>query len=349
MLLPGRYTLPFSFTIPANSLVPPSFEGGCGYVRYYFTAVIDRPGLHFSHRTYMPITVIDLFDTNRPEYLKEMAVQNSKTMCCCCCKSDPIFIIIRIPALAWCPGEVLPIKVTVDNGSDKPMRGIIGAIDSYATFKAEEHSRTSSGVVAFIKNEEPIAPKTKVSKILYLRVPPCCPSFGFDIGRIISLSYYVRATLIFPPRSFNLDVHIPINIGTIPHMKAPLFYEMVASTVEAQESYTWCTPEGIGAAIRGPQDAQTIAPDALPTPPDFVEFEGKEGEVPKNMGGEVNYLYFPMPNEYPRHAKDCEEIPMEEFGNTSSSQNPKTDFSASTDGFTGNIFSAPSALAPVQK
>lgn len=365
ILPPGRYSFPFSFTIPVNSATPPTFREKYGEIKYYLNAEVDRPGLRFNHRTYRPITVIDFVDTNMPQYLNELTTLQTKTMCCLCCKSKPIVLSAKIPASAWCPGEIVPVEVTVDNGSNKPMNGIIAAIDRSVTFSARGKRNYINDRLTSVNLEERIDPESKAVKMLYLRVPPCCPSFGLGSGRIIELSYTLKVTLKLPAGSFNLHAKFPIVIGSIPHATPPLFRDMMAQAAKGPE-FTWCTADAIAGAAAGP--SAPANPDALPPPPDFVDFESEEPE-PQDMGGNVNYVYFPMPNQYsayaqqagPTYTSNNENAPLLGSGGAGYPQAPPpssgpsappppptgVNFNVTASGFSGNIFSAPSAFAPI--
>ena len=292
-LQPGRYSFPFSFTIPLNSATPPSFRERYGAIKYYLTAEVDRPGLRRNNRCYRPINIIDLVDTNNPQYLNEMTVRQSKTMCCMCCKSKPIVLTARIPASAWCPGEVVPVEVSVDNGSTKVMKGILAAIDRSVTFTARGSREYINDRLTSVSNDESIAPESNAQKTIYLRVPPCCPSFGLGSGRIIELEYALKVTLKLPAGSFNLHAKFPIVIGSIPHATPPLFREQKTRNLQGP-TYTWCNADAIARAAE-PETPRN--PDSLPPPPDFVDYEGDDPE-PQNMGGSINYVYFPMPDQY---------------------------------------------------
>lgn len=365
VLPPGRHSFPFTFMLPINSAMPPTFREEYGEIKYYLTAEIDRPGIRYNHRTYRPITVLDFVDTNRPQYLNEMSNNQSKTMCCLFCKSKPIILTAKIPATAWCPGEILPVEVTVDNGANKPMNGLIGAIDRSVSFYARGSQNHKEDRLTSTKIDERIDPESKVVKMIYIRVPPCCSSFDLDSGRLIKLSYTLKVTLRLPAGSFNLHAKFPIVIGSIPHATPPLFRSMMSQPVKGPE-YTWCTADAIAGAAAGGQ--APVNPDALPPPPDFVDFESEEAE-PQDMGGSINYVYFPMPNQYPTYGQEYtasyaaggERNPLLGNDNRSYGQSyvePSAppppppggvNFSASVNGFSGNIFSAPSAFVPVPK
>lgn len=391
-LQPGRYSFPFSFTIPINSATPPTFKGEFGEIKYYLNGEIDRPGLRFNHRTYRPITIIDFVDTNMPHYLNEVTTRETKTICCLCCKSKPIILTAKIPATAWCPGEILPVEVYVDNGSTKVMNGILAAIDRSVTFSARGRHKYVNDRLTSTELNEHIDPESKVSHMLYLRVPPCCPSFGLGSGRIIELCYTLKITLKLPAGSFNLHTKFPIVIGSIPHATPPMFRDMLregGESVGTPQTFAWCTPDAIANAAMGPNTPQSD-PNALPAMPDFVDFESEDAE-PQNLGGNINYVYFPMPNQYAAMSHMAAATTAAAVAATAGNENlpllgpgpsapppppsypqggyggypnppppphggmmpppPPTgvNFSVTANGFSGNIFSAPSAFVPIPK
>lgn len=45
-------------------------------------------------------------------------MQMEKTFCCFCCTSLPLSVDVRAPVSGYCPGQVIPIQVDVDNKSN---------------------------------------------------------------------------------------------------------------------------------------------------------------------------------------------------------------------------------------
>jgi len=71
MIPVGKYEFPFSFTFPEDFILPPSFEGMDGYIRYEIVANIDRPW-KFDHNCSYPIFFIPVLDCNDPRFATEV-------------------------------------------------------------------------------------------------------------------------------------------------------------------------------------------------------------------------------------------------------------------------------------
>lgn len=45
-------------------------------------------------------------------------IQIEKTFCCFCCTSPPLTVDVRAPVSGYCPGQVIPIAVDIENKSN---------------------------------------------------------------------------------------------------------------------------------------------------------------------------------------------------------------------------------------
>lgn len=45
-------------------------------------------------------------------------VQMEKTFCCFCCASPPLSVDVRAPVSGYCPGQVIPLTIDVENKSN---------------------------------------------------------------------------------------------------------------------------------------------------------------------------------------------------------------------------------------
>lgn len=290
LLPPGTYSLPFSFTTPPNQVLPPNFDSTDGKITYTLKANIDRPW-KWDHRTFLPITLLPVVDCNDPRYAVELNRQDEKTMCCCCCASGPIIATVRSPASAWCPGECVPFMVRIENHTKSEMSDISCAIDCETTCYAGHRSRSESKRLAEEKLGRPVPPNSDTTETLYVRVPSCCPSFSRQAGRIIAHEYWLHLTVHLPAGSFNMHLRMPVVMGTIPHMRPPLFREQMGEQ-QQMPVYDWASAERIAQAA-AQAAAQATAP---PVPSEYQDAytESTDPDV-STLGGKTEYVYFEMP------------------------------------------------------
>jgi len=282
---PGTYSMPFSFVLPPTISYPPTFFGESGQITYVLKANIDRPW-KFDHKTYRPVTVLPFVDANHPSFAQELRRDDEKTICCCCCAQGPITASVRVPSAAWCPGEVIPLLVRVENHSKSQLQGVSCALDRRTRFYAHGHSTTADKRVESTRWPQSIAPQSTFEAQVLLRVPPCCPTIRLEASRIIELMYTLDTVIHLPSGSFNMHLRVPVEVATIPHARPPMFGQQQ----QAPPVYTWATPEGIAQAA-----AQAMAGQAMAPPPAYDDtFAEREPDF-GHFQGAVQYVAFQMP------------------------------------------------------
>lgn len=295
-LPPGQYSLPFAIATQGLAL-PPNFQGPHGKISYVLKATIDRPW-KWDHRTFLPITLLPVRDCNDPTFDKLLTRQEEKTMCCCCCASGPIVATARVPAAAWCPGELIPFHVQIENHSNKPMNNVTCALDYTTTFYARGSTNKSSKRVASQTLGRPVPPGGDVNETIFLRVPSCCPTIEREVGRLIEHKYGLQVTVHLPAGSFDLHLRMPVTIGTVPHMNPPLFPEQRSGAVQPPV-YNWASPEGITqaatAAAAATAGAAGATPAAQATPYQDAYQDSADPDLSSIQGNDMQYVYFEMP------------------------------------------------------
>jgi len=153
---------------------------------------------------------------------------------------------------------------------------------------AHGYHRSEDKRVASTKEDTSIAPGEEVDRLVYLRVPPCCPTFRCSLVRH---QYQLHTTLHLPAGSFDLHVRLPTDIGTIPHAYPPLFSEQKAQAAEAaRAAYAWANIDAIVAAAAQANASMAAAAD--------VEYsDAYQGDEPSYASIPTNtqYAYFQMP------------------------------------------------------
>lgn len=217
-LTEGRHEFNFSFDLPMGGIAT-SFEGKHGSIRYWLKAEMDKPW-SFNHKTKKAFTVISPIDINKAEY--QICVESSveKTVCCWLCTSGPISITARTDRKGYCPGESIAISAEFDNHSK---RTVIPYATLYQTqaFFANGKSRVRK-IKFTVLTGLPVGPGTRGSwDSQLLKIPAVSPSIVNCC--VMKVDYFVKVALHIPG-AYNLTMHLPIIIGTVPYRRAQGFH-----------------------------------------------------------------------------------------------------------------------------
>ncbi|XP_039291757.1 arrestin domain-containing protein 17 [Nilaparvata lugens] len=173
----GQHNYTFAASLPP--LLPSSFEGEHGHVRYSVTATLDRPWKFDQHATAV-FTVVTPIDLNYNIHAKEpVKMEVEKSFCCCWCKSGPLQLVLAMPHSGWVPGQSIPLTLELDNASNVTVNNLIVNLE-----KAEVggcHSNLTVEVPVFVGTvpvyEAPLAGPTDAPS-----APPAAPGVDAPIG-----------------------------------------------------------------------------------------------------------------------------------------------------------------------
>ncbi|KAK0055336.1 arrestin domain-containing protein 3 [Biomphalaria pfeifferi] len=213
----GHHELNFSFDLPMGG-ISTSFEGKHGSIRYWLKAEMDKPW-SFNHKTKKAFTVISPIDINRPEYQVQVESSVEKTLCCWLCTSGPISITSRTDRRGYCPGESIAISAEFDNHSSRTVIPYATLYQSQ-TFFASGKSRVRRTKFTVLTGL-PVAPGTRGSwDSQLLKIPAVTPSIINCC--VMKVDYYVKVALHING-AYNLTMHLPVVIGTVPFRQAPSY------------------------------------------------------------------------------------------------------------------------------
>ncbi|XP_060063713.1 arrestin domain-containing protein 3-like [Ylistrum balloti] len=209
-LLEGRHEFNFNFELPICG-ISTSFEGKHGSIRYWLKAEMDKPW-SFNHKTKKAFTVISPIDINKPEY--QTCVQSSAetTLCCWLCTSGPISITARSDRRGYCAGESIAVSAEFDNHSSRTVIPYATLYQTQAFFASGKTRvrRTKFTVLTGL----PVAPGTRGNwESQLLKIPAVSPSIMNCC--VMKVDYYIKVALHIPG-AYNLTMHLPIVIGTVP-------------------------------------------------------------------------------------------------------------------------------------
>ena len=207
----GIHNFPFQFQLPAR--LPSSFQGTIGWIRYYVEGRIGTGMLKFDHTVKVPITVVEVVDINISPLQTPLHAEKQKTLCCLLCASAPITLNVELPRHGFCYGDIIPLKVTLENGSSRRLR-LRAQLIPVIVYTAQGHQyRCPQIVVASIitRYKQPIrVPCTGGPWLQLATINPTLRSCG-----IISIEYFLRVSAIVP-WGLNLAVDMAVTIGNVP-------------------------------------------------------------------------------------------------------------------------------------
>ncbi|OWF54133.1 arrestin domain-containing protein 2-like isoform X1 [Mizuhopecten yessoensis] len=223
----GQHKFPFEFQVPSSC--PTSYEGTCGRVRYEAVATIERM-FGVGHSTISGFTVISHIDLNEdPRVRESTTAENEMSLCCLCCKSGPIAASLFLDSVGFVPGQGIPIRAEVSNGSRRKIAHMTASLQMIVKYNAVKKVRTHCNIIASITKNDFASAGSKLvtwsgDKLVVPVVPP-----SFVSGcHIIDISYVLELIVNPAGPSFNLPVKMEVIVGTkplrisnIPHSQIP--------------------------------------------------------------------------------------------------------------------------------
>jgi len=215
----GENVYPFSTALPP--LLPSSFDGEYGHVKYTIEAVLDRPW-KLDHEVKTRFFVVTPLDLNlHPEVKEPVKQDREKTFCCCCCRSGPLTVVVALPFTGFVPGQPIPFTVEIDNASNVEIDKVAFAVKKMIKWTAHtpRHS-TKDDTVEVVKLEIEGVPAGG-SKSWNQTLPlPEMPFHNLNGCSIINLTYKFQVTAKVSGIHKDLNLSIPIMLGSVPLMQS---------------------------------------------------------------------------------------------------------------------------------
>ena len=213
---------------------------------------------------------------------------DKKTICCCCCASGPLIVEAKTDRAAYCPGDVVTIAANFQNNSSKKVKPY-AKLQQRRIFRARGKTRTSNTSFNLIPLDGDDGQSHEIGEGgnsswngMRFRIPPCFPSLQCSI---IQVTYYIEVGLEIP-LAFDLEVYLPVVIGTInnavhqvqppavmtdPSAPPPPYLGTISpppvNTVQPSSSIGWQAPwSGIGK-----QQSGGVLPSAPPLPSTYQD------------------------------------------------------------------------------
>ncbi len=212
----GRFSYPFLFTVPHD--LPSSVETRLGHIWYCLEAKIKKPTWKSDHITPSKLVkIVKQIDTNNPIYLTQTGGSDAKEIGCCF-PSGVLSINASLPRWAFCIGEKVHPNVEVVNESKTDMPFIKARIVKFEEIHGSHKIiKTNQTLISQIVG--PGVPQGQVGTFAqhqFLEIPASEEVIPSISNCQILKVYYKVVVKVDVPCGFDLDISIPIVIGTIP-------------------------------------------------------------------------------------------------------------------------------------
>ncbi|CAH2269400.1 jg16426 [Pararge aegeria aegeria] len=194
VLQAGSHSIPFSYSIPYTC--PSSFKGEKGQVTYTVTVYIIHQDGVTKEIIETEFNVIDPLNLNTgsPDIKNPLVMEFDQVMSCqCFCASNPLSVTVRLPAQGVCPGQVVPVTVSVRNRTSVELVKIVFAITSRERYRSQQppsEYEPPEEVLTTLKRG-PVLAHTTRDFVFQLAVPDFLPP-NMDQCNIIDIGYFFK-------------------------------------------------------------------------------------------------------------------------------------------------------------
>ncbi|XP_055638835.1 arrestin domain-containing protein 3-like [Toxorhynchites rutilus septentrionalis] len=216
VLIRGQHQFSFRFNIPETNL-PCSFESRVCYIRYFVKVTIDIPYASPPQGIKYFTIVGPHIDCMDEQYLKPISVQDKKVRCCLCCAKGPVTLSCSMDRTAFCCGETLKLKSTIDNQGEESVKLKVRLVQ-FCEFFVERGVLGVTKEVQHLVLEhigELVTPKNHHDTCANVRIPTV-PTTLMGVCRLVQIYYTLTACLEFEKSGDDLHINFPITIGTVP-------------------------------------------------------------------------------------------------------------------------------------
>ncbi|CAC5396249.1 unnamed protein product [Mytilus coruscus] len=237
----GNHRYNFQFKLPESAL-PSSFESKIGTIRYYIRMTMDIP-YSSSPQGIKYFTIVGPhIDCMEEKYLTPTRGSDKRNSCCLCCNRGPVSLQAELERSAYCCGENLRLKATVQNGSSQEVWlfcKLVQIVDFFINKGVLGLSKSASHRVWEYKGENVCPDHSEKFDNLHclLQVPIMPPTIMLEVCSVIQISYELQVCLIMADKGQVLELDFPITVATAPYRvtNAPfpiLQYDHAITSVE---------------------------------------------------------------------------------------------------------------------
>lgn len=210
----GTHSYPFAFQL--KHLLPSSFRGTYGKIKYKLEFVVDKPW-QFDEKYEVPLTIVRSLDLNYDLYAR-VPQQKQTTRNVGFIGSGPVSLHVHIPRTGVVPGELLPLQVIVSNFSSTEVDKVSFVLRKVIDYNSSAVPRhTKQEIVQVLKKEAGGVEAKKDQRYEHQLLIPELASSDTDASSIINISYEIQVEAKMHGM-FNKDliVTIPLTVATIP-------------------------------------------------------------------------------------------------------------------------------------
>lgn len=207
----------YEFSVRLPSEVPASFEASNGHIRYNVEAVLDVPW-DFDQEFKLPFNVFRVFDLNfHPELKIPCKSEEIKRFSCCFCQSEPLIMTVTVPQSGFVPGEKILVTVDYDNRSDIAIISTKISLKRTIRYKSQTPRpktklEIEKIVEVFVAGVDPSSSNV-VER--YLVLPPSMPNSNEQFCDVVQITYELKVEGETPAFSNNIELSLPITIGSV--------------------------------------------------------------------------------------------------------------------------------------
>ncbi|CAF0809758.1 unnamed protein product, partial [Brachionus calyciflorus] len=211
----GRHS--YSFQIPLNHSLPPSYEHPYGKICYKILFETGESGSRekLCEKTF---TVLSILDLNNFRYLKQpnsVKIDKNVKKCCGLRKGGDVTVTLNTLQGAYVPGQSIPFGLVIKNDSSKDIKKF------FVYLLQETHIQANSSLRVVSKFEFPkkiLKKTTEVYKNGLLTLPPICQTFNHNLIKVnyfllVSVNKKIKDKI---KKVKNDTLTIPMTIGNKP-------------------------------------------------------------------------------------------------------------------------------------
>ena len=211
----GFHTYNFACVLPP--LLPTSFEGKYGHIRYTATLTIDRPWkFDINHK--IGFTVLKQLDLNHelPDLRMPSRMEIIKKYSCWLWEK-PMSLSASIPVSGYVSGQSIKVSVEVSNQTNINIDSIRVSLKKLVQYNSQTPRAKSREEIVNMAEVRSLGVKKEETGSFEIELPiPSVPPSNKDFSKIITISYVVQVKAHTTGSNKSPLIRIPVTIGTIP-------------------------------------------------------------------------------------------------------------------------------------
>ncbi len=207
----GEHVFRFGFTLPRR--IPPSFCDKKGLIHYFLEARISTGRIRHDYVAKTPFQVAAIVDVNScPRLQMPVCKEKKEVYHSFMCGSTPITVSVGLPRRGYCIGEIVPVSVMVENGSNRRLvvkAALIRTVtyDTTGFYFLCKSTLASSSIDVQKRSSTPWNPAN-------LKIPLSEPG-ALLYSKIIKIVYSIEIETSVVFSLTHLSVAVPLTVGNV--------------------------------------------------------------------------------------------------------------------------------------